>query len=484
MNQASSSIALVLSNALALEMEMEFEFNSDAPMVPEGDDEERFVKTMRTALSKKETHNKTSVEKLARSFGIDNPNKVKELTELAIVLEASNIARDISHKIRERYDSIVELYKSQVNLSHRTSLSILMQQYSTAAPISFMAGMWVKCTKPGATYFEPSAGNGLLCHVLPCESTHVNELDAIRLQNLRRQPFKSITQLDASLPFGFWKLYDGVVTNPPFGDLEKIEVINGFHIKKLEHLMAIHALETMKDDGRAAIIIGGHTRYNDDAGVITNKGDRYFLNFLYHFYHVIDIIPIDGHKLYSRQGTAFDTRLILIAGRKETPGGIADYCPLSSSKMKHLREVESDFDSFYERVIGNDVPHFVALMTNEKNKHHHRFNLNDKVSFLGSRDTVYNGTVTNYLQPGFVEVKFNGKKITTTQKETNLVPELYTCTIEKSGSGYKAFKKLKIKNDKVWIARFVDGEELRIRNADNNREAKVLAVKERLRKQN
>jgi hypothetical protein len=468
--------ALAFAMALELEMEIAFEFNQG-----QTSNEEAFVAKMRQEIASKSNHNKTTVEKLAKSFGIDNQNQTKELTELAIVLEARQIAFDTQLTIRQRYESIVELYHSQVNLSHRTSLSILMQQYSTAAPISYLAGMWVKSIEPDALYFEPSAGNGLLCHALPCGQTHVNELDDIRLANLQRQPFKTITQRDASLPFGFGRIFDGVVTNPPFGDLEKVEIIDGFHLKKLEHLMAIWALESMKDKGRAAIIIGGHTRYDDVAGTISNKGDRYFLNYLYNHYHVADIIPIDGHNLYSRQGTAFDTRLILIEGRKSFPSGIAEFAPKEGTKNKHLREVVTTFDALFERVLNDGLEHFMKL-AKVKESAPNRFNPHDKISFIGHGSSVCFGTVVKYSGESTVEVLYNRNTIVL--PERNLVPALFACSTEKPEQGYKAFKNLKKETRKAWIAKFVDGESIRITNAYTNKEAKEMAVRERLRNQN
>ena len=59
--------------------------------------------------------------------------------------------------------------------------------------------------------------------------------------------------------------------------------------------MAIRALETMVGDGRAAIIIGGHTKW-DAKGRIQAGKNRLFFNFLYHHYHVIDVIQINGAK--------------------------------------------------------------------------------------------------------------------------------------------------------------------------------------------
>ena len=301
-------------------------------------------------------HNKTSIEKLASSYGITNKNLVKETTELAIVNIARTLANQKNKTDYKKYLDIVKLYKNQVNLSHRTSQSMLMQQYSTAAPISYVASLFVKSKNKEAQYFEPSAGNGLLTIALPKERTIVNEIDDIRLANLRTQNFQRVTNQNALLPFtDYYKKFDGITTNPPFGTLldTELEYYDGFKIKTLDHLMSLRALDTMKDNGKAAIVIGGHTNW--DAKGRTQAGkNRLFFNYLYSHYYVEDVISIDGHKLYSRQGTAFNTRLILIDGRKKQVEGFA---PL---KNNELATVVKDFDDLWIRVFGLEK-------TNDKN---------------------------------------------------------------------------------------------------------------------
>ena len=83
-----------------------------------------FVQVIESNLISQVKHNKVSLEKLAFTFGITDKTEVKELTELAIV----NRARAIAHSgdtVATNYSNIVKLYHSQVNLSHRTSQSIL-----------------------------------------------------------------------------------------------------------------------------------------------------------------------------------------------------------------------------------------------------------------------------------------------------------------------------------------------------------------------
>jgi hypothetical protein len=304
-------------------------------------DKNGFVDNVISLLKNNVKQNKTSLEKLALGYGISNQNLIKELTELAIV----NYARELSGRYGstfERYQNIVSLYYLQTNLSHRTSQSILLQQYSTPTPIGYLMGLFCGVDKSG-NYFEPCAGNGALTIFGSPDNFVVNEIDPDRNQNLLTQGFKKVTSFDANknYPNSYLKAFDAVIANPPFGKVDYTE-FNGVEIGELDHIITLHALTTLKDDGKAAIIIGGHTKY-DDAGRIQMGKNRKFLSYLYKYYHVLDIIPINGKALYSRNGTGFDTRLILIDGRKSEPQG---FPPLSTGK----EEIANDFDYLFNRV--------------------------------------------------------------------------------------------------------------------------------------
>jgi hypothetical protein len=326
-------------------------------------DFESFFDHIYSDLKSKKKHNKVTLERLAETYGILNKTLVKETTEFAIVKIARSIACRTDQSDYEKYLDIVDLYHHQVNLSHRTTQSMLLQQYSTPAPIGFIASLYVskkgefknKFSEP--EYFEPSAGNGLLTIALLPRNVFVNEIDEIRRGNLERQNFRAVLEQDATLPFiNFYKKFDGVITNPPFGTLDEPVNYDDFKIKTLDHLMALRSLDSMKDSGKAAIIIGGHTDW-DDKGRIQAGKNRIFFNYLYSHYNVEDVILIDGHKLYSRQGTAFDVRLILINGRKLKTEGFA---PLKNSQSDYVIE---DFEDLWKRVFGN--------------KHHTEKNISD-----------------------------------------------------------------------------------------------------------
>jgi len=314
-----------------------------------------FTEHIEYALRKNEKLNKKSVEVIAASFNIRDKTEIKELTELAIV----NVARELAHSknsIENRFNKIVDLYNSQVILSHRTSQSILLQQYSTPAPIAYLMGVFCELEHlkdNDAFAFEPSAGNGLLTIAGEPDRIFVNEIDYLRNRNLHTQGFAYVIQNDATEEFSYLKYFGkfkAVLTNPPFGVLDKPVDYSSFPIKTLDHLMALRALDAMAEDGKAAIIIGGHTKW-DNQGRIEKGKNRIFFNYLYRHYHVMDVIQIDGHKLYSRQGTSFHVRLILIDGKKKIPDGVA---PVKNSDDYVIKSFNDLFLRVMKSLNNND----------------------------------------------------------------------------------------------------------------------------------
>jgi hypothetical protein len=358
---------------------------------------------IQSAIERKQRINalrKDQLEKLAAAYEIKNQNLTKELVELAVV----ELARELSHRpgtIRQRFESIVELYSYQGNLSHRTSHSMLLQQYSTPAPIAYLMGVFCGIDKSGhnplaelrGRFFEPSAGNGMLTIASDTQSFIVNDIDEVRNANLHQQNYYQTLAFDGTKDWtqflNYDAIFDAVITNPPFGKLPEARIFDGFKITELDHLMSIRALDTMKDSGRAAIIIGGNTTW-DEHGRIQAGKNRMFFSYLHKHYNVVDVLNIDG-TLYSRMGTSFDVRVILIAGRKPVPGG---YPPLYS---KTQDATIHDFDSYYKRIekyIGSGNAE--SLQNEMKNnpavidiiKHHSPFGISKVVaSYLKNGNT-------------------------------------------------------------------------------------------------
>ena len=285
------------------------------------------------------------LRKMAEECGLKDvkDTDLQELVETAIVRRARGIASSASTNDAKKFELIKKLYENQPSLNQRDSERVMKQQYSTPAPYAFLADMYVKAGMEVKSALEPSAGNGMLTIGLPKDAVHVNDIDAQRLANLQRQGFKNVTSQDGTQPFAD-KDVDVVVTNPPFGSATPRDY-DGYTISSLEGQMAINALESMKDNGRAAIIIGGKTEYAKNGSL--NPKDKALLGYLYSHYKVEDVINVDG-SLYAKQGTTFPTRIILINGRRYDENA---YPPV---KDKARAEAVKSYDELYKR-INDDI---------------------------------------------------------------------------------------------------------------------------------
>lgn len=305
--------------------------------------EKKFIDVVNLQLGFKHKFNGiVELRNIAERVGLKDikDTDLQELAETAIVKRARGIASSESTNDAVKFERIKTLYENQPSLNQRDSERVMKQQYSTPAPYAFLADMYVKGNgKVIESALEPSAGNGMLTIGLPMDKVHVNDIDAQRLANLRRQGFKNVTSQDGTQPFAD-KDVDVVVTNPPFGSATPKEY-DGYKISSLEGQMAINALESMKDDGRAAIIIGGKTEYAKNGSL--NPKDKAFLGYLYSHYNVEDVINVDG-GLYAKQGTSYPTRIILINGRRLNENA---FPPV---KDKARAEAVKDYDELYKRI--------------------------------------------------------------------------------------------------------------------------------------
>lgn len=305
--------------------------------------EKKFIDTVNLQLGFKHKFNGiVELRKIAERVGLKDikDTDLQELAETAIVKRARGIASSESTNNAEKFKRIKALYENQPSLNQRDSERVIKQQYSTPAPYAFLADMYVKGNgKVIESALEPSAGNGMLTIGLPMDKVHVNDIDDTRLLNLNRQGFGKVTSQDGTQPFNV-KPVDIVITNPPFGSATQRDY-DGYKISTLEGQMAINALDSMKGDGRAAIIIGGNTEYAKNGSL--KPKDKAFLGYLYSHYNVEDVINVDG-SLYAKQGTSYPTRMILINGRRLNENA---FPPV---KDKARAETVKDYDELYKRI--------------------------------------------------------------------------------------------------------------------------------------
>jgi hypothetical protein len=116
---------------------------------------------------------------------------------------------------------------------------------------------------------------------------------------------------------------DVVITNPPFGVVHEDGKVKRFELpgnrrgtRQVDQAIALRALECMKDDGQAVLILGG--KLGEDEDLRSNRYNsiesRGFFYALYQQYNVTQHFSIWG-DLYRKQGAGFPIDLIVIEGR-------------------------------------------------------------------------------------------------------------------------------------------------------------------------
>lgn len=258
-----------------------------------------------------------------------------------------------------------DLYKRAQNLYFglpvarmRTAQSVTLQQFSTPLPISVIAQSLLVGRDQNIasrTVLEPTAGNAGLLFNLDAQKSVV-ELDSERFQVLKETlPDASVyhgdaTTVDFRNQFNQSHGFDYVISNPPFGQMEKSRSFGPLpKVNRIDHYIALRALESRKSDGRAVLIIGADSAQSDG----TIKGSaRNVMNYLYDFYQIHGAVEVDG-RLYSRQGSAYNIRLLVVGDRKDAPNVsvVPEKLPLLSTYDELWQWAGSCIDSYPEQSL-------------------------------------------------------------------------------------------------------------------------------------
>jgi len=250
---------------------------------------------------------------------------VEEAIEQGMLLAAKHIVETGEERTDDIYDRLVDLYHRQPTLGTRTSSSIELQQYSTPAPLAYLAGK-LAGIDPSKTVYEPTAGRGALLMLSTPANVLSNELDPKRAADLLSQVYRT-TNHDATR-YRPEQQVDVVISNPPFGRRKGENGTDKFLIgaadtpittAELDQAISWKALEAMKDNGTAVLIIGSERGNDEERQKRYNslRVRKYFFN-LYRQYHVIEHFTVEG-SLYNRQGGGYPVDIIAIEGRKQQP---------------------------------------------------------------------------------------------------------------------------------------------------------------------
>ncbi len=295
-----------------------------------------------------------------------------ETIEVAVVLAGREIVqagRKQGRSAQVIYDRLVDLYNRQPNLAVRSSTSVRDQAYSTPVPLAYLASELAGITADSKV-LEPTAGNGMLLVGAATKNATANELNGKRADMLDAMGFESKRKNAATESLAPAKSQDAVIANPPFGATKDAagntiiyEVKPNYGTREVDHAIAFKALEAMKDDGRAVLIVGGSNATTDEGRQedYRGKSKRSFYFNLYKDYNVVDHFTVDG-SMYSKQGASYPVDVIVIEGRGKSkrdlpaadlPQVIRSYEELKG-KLNGTRSVESEGVSGADGATGSE----------------------------------------------------------------------------------------------------------------------------------
>lgn len=257
--------------------------------------------------------------------GTPDAKAVDEAVEAGTVIAARKIIRDNAGNREGTYDKLIDLYERQPRLAVQTSTSITNQAYSTPAPLAYLAHL---LADPSGDHFvyDSSAGNGMLLAATDVSKARANEIDPRRASVIASQGIDvnvgdAMEHVPADLP-------DRVIINPPFGAvmgenrLPKSWTVGTYKTESIDHAITLKTLESMKDDGKAVIIIGSKGfqtgKPKDDASrAFAYSSHKGFYDRLYDNYNVVDHFTVSG-DLYARQGAKFPVDVIVVDGKGQS----------------------------------------------------------------------------------------------------------------------------------------------------------------------
>ncbi|QHI38670.1 hypothetical protein IMCC3317_40640 [Kordia antarctica] len=293
------------------------------------------------------------------------PNK--EALGEAIELSAIDHFRSVYRHANENYVWIDGMRHFWENLQFDRSFTNDKERFEHCQilplPIAMMIARYLQMNE-ATSIFDPTAGSGNLLVGANQRVTHANELCKLKRKSLKFSNFNEITNYDPTSPYPkeMHKSFDVVVCNPPFikstkTKNEKLDIIeqhldNAYFMAdtfQVQRLISALALLTMKDDGKAVLVVNTHIVF-DEKGRIKHK--REFLNWLYMHYTIRDIINLDTSIITKDENKKQKKMLILIDGRKIKPS----YNTPTKENQPHLADVIGSFYDLWERFKRNQLP--------------------------------------------------------------------------------------------------------------------------------
>ncbi|WP_238528714.1 DNA methyltransferase family protein [Kordia algicida] len=321
-----------------------------------------FVAGISLIYSKHKKPTEAQIEDFSKKFHVLNDEVLQESIELSAIA----FFRNGYNHLREEF-LVGAMSHFWRNLQYERSFASDKEQYEHShilpLPIAMMIGKYIQSSKITSIY-DPTAGSGHLLVGLETKKVHANEVSELKRTSLDFLRFKNITSYNPlePTPKEMHKSFDAVICNPPnmisnITTNQKDDIIDKYienkhflnhYLRQKAYIIAL-ALLNLKNDGKAVIVLDGHIIFDEEGRIKYYRG---FLNWLYKYYCVRDIINLDSFILSKDTTKTQKKMLVLIEGRKENPR----YDTPTKENQPHLANVVGSLDKLWERFKTNQIP--------------------------------------------------------------------------------------------------------------------------------
>lgn len=282
------------------------------------------ISIQKKLAAKEKIKNTPQLTALAEQAGMklgEEYSDIKELYDLASVALNEYFAENNERyspegktpaQAKEIVQELIEMQDLLPTETQRSARQVELQQFSTPPAFAFLAN-WTAGINENDHALEPSAGEGNIATFAKAAgaTVYVNEIDQNRSDNLRKLGFDRIVNEDAKHLHAVKAMKDVPVTvvvmNPPFSKDIALGGKMDLHAAE-KHIDA--ALSKLEDEGRLVAIVGKGMSFDSH----THKP---WWDKIKKKYQVRANVLVNGNA-YSKKGTNFDNRLLVIDKNGET----------------------------------------------------------------------------------------------------------------------------------------------------------------------
>lgn len=352
----------------------------------------------------------------------------KELSDMDIYLLQENLESVLFEcfSVLEDFDDeslfnvAKKAYAAQPARTIRTNDTMLLGQYSTPIPMSFVVQYIMSAaigkTDEKKTLLEPCIGNSSLISLL-CNNDML-KIKGFEIDEKRLNLFKSNidVKIEDSSKIDFTKYnseetYDYIITNPPFARIDKTTILPNninVQVQRLDYLIALRALAARKDAGYSVFILSADGPFSKGEII---QGSKYFYNYIFDNYVVDGLVELSS-RLYEKNGANINVRILAIGNKLEPNETNSEISVPNKIQVINTYDELMDWAKHVVNLINNPVIQYDQIPLEEE-----KMNFEEQNLSLDDEEIKFNIFDEESYKQNLIEEEVKESELTNSDKE-------------------------------------------------------------------